>query len=35
VNYDVAGGLKHLLKNASANNCALPPLTAVAGFGGN
>ncbi|HEV8040603.1 MAG TPA: parallel beta-helix domain-containing protein [Bryobacteraceae bacterium] len=35
VNYDAAGGLKHLLKNASANNCALPPLTAVAGFGGN
>ena len=35
VNYDAAGGFKHLLKNASANNCALPPLTAVAGFGGN
>jgi len=35
VNYDAGGGLKHLLKNASANNCALPPLTAVAGFGGN
>ena len=35
VNYDAGGGFKHLLKNASANNCALPPLTAVAGFGGN
>lgn len=35
VNYDAAGGFKHLLRNASANNCALPPLTAVAGFGGN
>jgi parallel beta-helix repeat protein len=35
VNYDAAGGSKHLMKNASANNCALPPLNAVAGFGGN
>ncbi len=35
VNYDAGGGFKHLLKNASENNCALPPLTAVAGFGGN
>lgn len=34
-NYNAAGGFKHVLKNASANNCALPPLTAVAGFGGN
>jgi parallel beta-helix repeat protein len=35
VNYDAGREFKHLLKNASANNCALPPLTAVAGFGGN
>jgi hypothetical protein len=35
VNYDAAGGFKHLLKNANANNCTLPPLTAVAGLGGN
>jgi len=35
VNYDAAGGFKHLLKNAGANNCALPPMNAVAGFGGN
>jgi len=34
-NYDAARGFKHILKNASANNCALPPLNAVAGFGGN
>ena len=35
VNYDAAGGFKHMLKNAAANNCALPPLNAVAGFGGD
>jgi parallel beta-helix repeat protein len=35
VNYDAGREFKHLLKNASANNCTLPPLTAVAGFGGN
>ncbi len=35
VNYDASSGFKHILKNASANNCALPQLTAVAGFGGN
>jgi len=34
-NYDAAGGFKHVVRNASSNNCALPPLTTVAaGFGG-
>jgi parallel beta-helix repeat protein len=34
-NYDAAGGFKHIVRNASANNCVLPPLTTVAaGFGG-
>ena len=31
-NYDAANNFKHIARNASLNNCALPPLTAVAGF---
>jgi len=35
-NYDAANGFKHILRNASANNCSLPPLqTVAAGLGGN
>jgi parallel beta-helix repeat protein len=34
-NYDAANKFKHIARNASQNNCALPPLNAVAGFGGN
>ncbi len=35
-NYDAANGFKHIVRNASMHNCALPPLTTVtAGFGGN
>jgi parallel beta-helix repeat protein len=35
-NYDAANGFKHVIRNASANNCSLPPLqTIAAGFGGN
>ncbi len=35
VNYDAGNAFKHMARNAKANNCALPPLNAVAGFGGN
>jgi len=36
VNYDAANGMKHVIRNARSNNCALPPLqTVAAGFGGN
>ena len=31
-NYDAGNSFKHIARNASLNNCALPPLTAVAGF---
>jgi parallel beta-helix repeat protein len=35
-NYDAANGFKHVLRNASSNNCTLPPVaTVTAGFGGN
>jgi parallel beta-helix repeat protein len=35
VNYDAGHKFRHIARNASTNNCALPPLNAVAGFGGN
>jgi parallel beta-helix repeat protein len=35
VNYDAGAKSKHIARNASTNNCALPPLNAVAGFGSN
>jgi len=35
VNFDAGNGFKHILRNAKANDCALPPLNAVAGIGGN
>lgn len=35
VNYDAAGNFKHMTRNAGMHNCALPPVNAVAGFGGN
>lgn len=36
VNYDAGNGMKHVIRNASSSNCALPPLqTVAAGFGGN
>ncbi|MGD0437406.1 MAG: parallel beta-helix domain-containing protein [Bryobacteraceae bacterium] len=35
VNFDAGNGFKHILRNAKANDCALPPLNAVAGLGGN
>ena len=32
VNYDAAGGFKHVAKNAAANNCSLPAVAAVAAW---